>query len=179
MAYMVDIGPALDMFSGRPSLCEWLAIGFLRRVAHAAHCSLGSSVGVPEPSMDLACAEEAFCSFLVAAQQDAGAREPYFAHPSSPLLTRDERRLLRALAAAQAGDEALLDNYLYKLALGSSPRAQLAQAMRALAAALTVQGHRVPSSKAQQVMVPRIAAKARGQGPRQFNAPVPGPMKPA
>jgi hypothetical protein len=147
VAYMVDIGPALDMFSGRPSRCEWLAIGFLRRVAHVAHCSLGSDGGVLEPSMDLADAEEAFCSFLVATQQDVGAREPYFAHPSSPFLTKDERRLLRALAAAQAGDEMLLDNYLYKFALGPSPRAQLAQAMRALAAALTVQGRRISSSK--------------------------------
>ena len=146
---MVNIGPALGMFSGRLSLCEWLAIGFLRRVAHVAHCGLGSDGGILEPSMDLARAEEAFCSFLVATEQDIGAREPYFAHPSSPLLTKDERRLLRALAAAQAGDEALLDNYLYKFALGPLPRAQLAQAMRSLAAALTVQERKISSSKPQ------------------------------
>ena len=128
--------------------------------------------------MDLACAEEAFCSFLIAAQQNLGAHAPHFAHPSSPFLTKDERRLIRAVAAAQAGDEVLLDNYLYKLALEPSPRAQLAQAMRALAAALTIQQCSVPSSKAQQLMAPLKAVEALGQEPEQFNVPVAGPTKP-
>jgi hypothetical protein len=66
------------------------------------------------------------------------------------VLTRDERRLLRALAAAQAADEMLMDNYLYKLALGFPSRALLAEAMRALAAALANQEHWLPVGEVQQ-----------------------------
>lgn len=56
-------------------------------------------------------------------------------------LTRDERRMLRALTAAQAEDEMLLDNSLYKIALDGQLRAGLARAVRSLAAILAAHGH--------------------------------------
>ena len=172
MGYMTKMDSGLDRSSGRPSSGDWLAIRFLRRVAHPAHCSLPSDGNALNVNADSACAEQAFCSFLVAAQRTEGAREPYFAHPNSPLLTRDERRLLRALAAAQAGDEVLLDNYLYKFALGPLPRAQLAQAMRALAKSLSDPQHGSPSSTPRQLTVPLVAFGARSQGREQSDVPV-------
>lgn len=171
MGYMVDIGHGLDAISGRLSPGTWLAVCFLRRLAHPTHCSLVSNGEILESSVELACAEEAFRSFLVAAQQTGRAREPHFAHPNSQLLSKDERRLLRALAAAQAGDEVLLDNYLYELALDPLTRAQLAQAMWVLAAALAAQGHDFPSRKPRQLKVSLIAFGARDQEQEQFNAP--------
>ena len=175
MAYMVDIGRGLSTSSGRLSPGTWLAVCFLRRLAHPAHCSLASNGEVLESSVELACAEEAFRFFLVAAQQNKGAREPHFAHPNSPLLTKDEQRLLRALAAAQAGDEVLLDNYLYKLALHPLTRAQLAQAMRVLASALAAQGHDAPLRETRQLKVSPNAFGARDQGQEQFNVPAARP----
>ncbi|MGE4480304.1 hypothetical protein [Acidocella sp.] len=56
-------------------------------------------------------------------------------------VSKDERRLLKALAAAQSEDAWLLDNYLYKLALAPERRRRLAGAVEALAAALAVQGY--------------------------------------
>lgn len=158
MAYLVEIGPWPSICPGWPSPGEWLAVRFLRRAVHATNCFTGI-VNVGEASAQLARAEEEFCSFLAAARRGEGAREPRLAHPDSPLVTKDERRLLRALAAAQAGDEMLLDNYLYKLALAALPRAQLAQAMRALARALTAQKHR-PPGKASRFMASLAAVES-------------------
>lgn len=56
-------------------------------------------------------------------------------------ITKTERRLLRAVAAAQAENFWLLDNYLYKVALEPRVRHRLAAAMEALAAALAVHGY--------------------------------------
>jgi hypothetical protein len=41
------------------------------------------------------------------------------------VLTKDERLLLKATAAAQADDAELVDNYLYKLALDYQGRCRL------------------------------------------------------
>ena len=109
---------------------------------------------------DLGRAGSAFFSFLMVAQQDAGVREPRLADPDSPSLTKDERRLMRALAAAQAGDEALLDNRLYKLALAPLARVRLAEAVRALAEALAVQQRQRPDMTTRHP-VPRAAARQR------------------
>ncbi len=61
-------------------------------------------------------------------------------------LTRHERRLLRATAAAQAGDPTLVDNIIFALAPGRLLRPVLAEAVERLAAALTALGHRLPPS---------------------------------
>ncbi|MBT1315020.1 hypothetical protein JQN09_24440, partial [Phocaeicola dorei] len=55
--------------------------------------------------------------------------------------TKTERRLLKAVSAAQAEDAWLLDNYLYKIALAPALRSRLALAVQALAAALAVHGY--------------------------------------
>jgi len=62
---------------------------------------------------------------------------------ASPALTKGERRLLHAVAAAQREDAEMLDNYLYKLALDSGVRSRLAEAVTSLAACLAMQGHRL------------------------------------
>jgi hypothetical protein len=51
-----------------------------------------------------------------------------------------QRRLLNAIAAAQAADRELLDNYLYKFALEQKDRARLAEAVEALADRLIENG---------------------------------------
>jgi hypothetical protein len=56
-------------------------------------------------------------------------------------VTKMERRLLRALAAAQAENVWLLDNYLYKIALEPGIRHRLMEAVEALAATLAVHGY--------------------------------------
>lgn len=142
---MVEVGPWLSMRRGQPNPGEWLAIRLLRRAAHGAPCPAGTYAPL-EADTELALAEERFCSFLAAARQGEGAREPRLAQPGSPLVTKDERRLLRALAAAQTGDEAVLDNHLYKFALAALPRARLAQAMWALARGVHRSGVLHPST---------------------------------
>ncbi len=62
------------------------------------------------------------------------------AGPEDPDLTGDERCLLRALAAAQHADEAVLDDYLAHLAPTRGARARLAHVVRALADVLVVSG---------------------------------------
>lgn len=57
---------------------------------------------------------------------------------------RTERRLLRALAAAQAENEQLLDCYLRLFAPSWSVRHRLAVAMEGLAATLAVHGYWLP-----------------------------------
>jgi hypothetical protein len=56
-------------------------------------------------------------------------------------VTKTERRLLKAISAAQAEDMRLLDNYLYKIALMPTVRYRLTMAVEALAAALAVHGY--------------------------------------
>ena len=63
------------------------------------------------------------------------------APPGTLEVTRHERRLLRAAAAAQAEDDGLVDNYLFKLALHPRARPPLARAVTALATTLAISGH--------------------------------------
>lgn len=163
MTHMADVGPWSRMCSGQPSPGEWLALCSLRRMAHTARVSTGTGDAV-ETGIGWAQAEELFCSFLVAARQDKGVREPRLAHPGSPLVTKDERRLLRALAAARAGDEVLLDNLIYKFALSALPRVQLAQAMRALVSALAVRDRLLSLREAPQFTASFAAFKTGGRG---------------
>jgi len=71
---------------------------------------------------------------------DGGLRPPQVGMPGCLELTKDERRLLHAIAAMQGADEELLDNYLYKLALDRAMRRRLAEVVRKLAACLGVHG---------------------------------------
>ena len=64
--------------------------------------------------------------------------------PGCVALTKDERRLLNVIAAAQAGDDVLVDNYLYRLALERAARGRLAEAAMKLAACLAVHGYWLP-----------------------------------
>jgi hypothetical protein len=59
-------------------------------------------------------------------------------------LSRDERRLLRAVAAVQAGQAELADNLLFRFAPSAVVRPVLAQAVAALAATLAAFGHWLP-----------------------------------
>ncbi len=163
MTYMADVGPWLRFYSGQPSPGEWLTLRFLRRLAHMGRFPTVTG-DASETGVGLARAAESFCSFLAAARQGEGMREPRLAHPGSPVVTKDERRLLRALAAARANDEVLLDNYIYKFALSALPRVQLAQAIRALARALAAQEHFLAPSEVPGLMASFAAFEADGRG---------------
>jgi hypothetical protein len=63
------------------------------------------------------------------------------APPGTLAMTRDERRLLRATAAAQAEDDVLVDNCLFKLAPHPRARPPLTNAVTALATTLGASGH--------------------------------------
>lgn len=79
-------------------------------------------------------------------------------------LTKDERRLLRATAAAQAGDLAVLDNYLFRLALDRTLRCRLADAVTRFGAILAVRGHWLTNPGS--VAIPAgalMVARARGR----------------
>jgi hypothetical protein len=65
--------------------------------------------------------------------------------PGTVPLTRHERRLLRATAAAQAEDDELMDAYLYTLAPGQEVRPHLACAVIVLATKLAIAGHWFPN----------------------------------
>lgn len=139
---------------------EWLAIRAWRHPgAVCRDCAQDGGEAV------LARAAEAFRAFLADAQQGGTRRAPRLARPDSPSLTKDERRLLHAVTAAQAGDEERMDNYLYSIALDPASRSRLAEAIRALAAALAAAGHRLPGPPEAQQPIPAPAlpvARAHG-----------------
>lgn len=66
------------------------------------------------------------------------------AEEGTVLLTRHEKRLLRASGAAQIPDPALVDNLIFALAPGREARPFLTDAVRHLASGLTRHGHRIP-----------------------------------
>jgi hypothetical protein len=72
-------------------------------------------------------------AFLVAAPALPGVRAPVFGAVGSVGVTKDERRLLRALAALRVGDDGLVDNYVFRLAIERGARAWLVDALRAFA----------------------------------------------
>lgn len=84
--------------------------------------------------------------------------------PESMALTKDERRLLDAVAAAQAEDSELLDNYLYKLALDYKARSLLAEAVTRLSACLAVQGYWLPKPLGSLVVSGAALTVARVHG---------------
>jgi hypothetical protein len=181
MAGMTDPGSNSGAPPGMLSFGEWLAVWTLRWIVHEPSPSSPDSDGAaPGTYADLLRAEASLRSFVAAARQGSrGVREPRLARPVDPVLTRDERRLLRALAAAQAGNEALLDNFLYKIALDRPLRAVLADGVRALAAALAAQDHRLTMVGAQQRLVPAPAlAVARTHGRALDEITVAWPTRP-
>ena len=167
MTRVTESGSGSEAPPATLSFGEWLAVWTLRWIAFEPSASCPDSDDVARGThADLLRAEAALRAFVAAARQGSrGVREPRLARPVDPALTRDERRLLRALAAAQAGDEALLDNFLYKIALDRAARAVLADGVRALATALAAQEHRLPMAGTQRHLVPAPAlAVARAHG---------------
>lgn len=182
MAGMTVPGFSSSAPPGMLSFGEWLAVWTLRWIVHEPSPSSPDSDGAaPGAYADLLRAEASLRSFVAAVRQGSrGVREPRLAGPVDPVLTRDERRLLRALAAAQAGNEPLLDNFLYKIALDRPLRAVLADGVRALAAALAAQDHRLPTIGSQQHLVPAPAlAVARKHGWTLDEITVAWPARPA
>ena len=128
-----------DLCSGPYGNCQWIAVQSLRRLARPRGAEESGRAALPF-SGEKARAETAFQAFLAAVPLVPGVRAPNLGEPGRADQTKDERRLLRALAAAQTGDWPVLDNYLYKFALDRQQRAGLADAVRALAAALAASG---------------------------------------
>ena len=142
------------------------AVQGLRRLARRGDAEGG---GAPPACPGTARAAAAFRAFLDGADQAPGARAPTLGDAESPVPTKDERCLLRALAAAQRGKGAVLDAHLCKFALDRRLRASLAEAVLALAADGTVLPGRIPPPRCAS---PECAAKRQtismslGQVPR-------------
>ena len=107
------------------------------------------------PCGDTIRAGRALRIFLAVASPDRGSRAPHISRLGRPGLTKDECRLLRAVAAVQADDEKLLDSCIYRIALDRKQRACLAEAVRALAKVLAARGYVLPA-----LPVPSIPAPA-------------------
>ncbi len=129
MSSIGAIHPSPVQLSRAREASAWVAVEALRCLAPDS-ATFGMAYGSPAGARR---ARQAFAIFLVAARTTPGARAPHMAQPGSLAMTKDERRLLRALAAARAGDEVLLDNYIYRFALDLTVRAWLAASLRALA----------------------------------------------
>ena len=138
-------------------ICHWVAAQTLRRLAHQTTCCAEDGRGALPPCDDTVRAKNALQAFLTAASPDRGSRTPHLSRSGRPALTKDECRLLRAIAAAQANDENLLDNYLYRIALNRKQRARLAEAIRALAKALAARGYVLPALPMPSIPALRVA----------------------
>jgi len=135
---------------------ERLAIWTLRRIAEGPSPCLrsggnASSIDSPQgdtpkadvswgPGQDLRNVAVAVRTALDEMGRQGGARLQ-LGCPGSLAFTRHERRLLRALAAAQSGDDERVDNCLYKIVLDREVRRRLATAVTMLAASLAAAGH--------------------------------------
>ena len=145
MSSMASVGLEPDQQSSSPRSCQRAALRNLRHLVRGPATEIDESSDMLPLSAEIVRAEDAFQAFLNAAQQVQGVRVPNLGEPGSLSPTKDEHRLLRALAAAQAGDQAVLDNYLYKFALDRRHRVGLADAVCALAAALAAGGFMLPA----------------------------------
>ena len=145
----------------------------LRRLARRDGAEGGDDALPLSPATARAAA--AFGAFLDGAGRAPGARAPVLGAPGSPAPTKDERRLLRALAAAQAGEGAVLDACLCRFALDRRLRAGLAEAVRALAAALAAGGVVLPPRAPPPVPAPALrVARLRCQTPDNLHVARPG-----
>jgi hypothetical protein len=117
------------------------AVSVIRRSLHGAR---DCKTPVPQKLRALLTDLEAVSTLFRNAQeamlrlQNAGL---LVAPPGALAITCDERRLLRATAAAQAENDMLVDNYLFKLAPHPRARPPLIDAITALAMALGTSGH--------------------------------------
>jgi hypothetical protein len=154
-----DVRHESQRVSATLNVDENLAIWALRRVTGRGwNCDLSCTARPAHIEKELADIADRFrCVF-------GGMCPMRLAMSGSHELTKDERRLLHAIAAAQAEDAQLLDNYLYKLALNRSIRAPLAEAVKSLAACLAVHGYWLPQPP-EAIPVPAAALRlARAQG---------------
>ncbi len=76
----------------------------------------------------------------------------HLGQPGSLVLTKDERSLLQALAAAQLGDEGAMHSSLYAITLDWRARSSLALAVMTLAASLAVAGNWLTDAAAPQYL---------------------------
>lgn len=137
-----------------------IAIGVVRRSFQAAGpCDTRFAAFAPLPAPDLEAVSAAFrrAHGAMIMQHGAGL---LLAPPGTVGLTRHERRLLRATAAAQADDTLAMDSHLFNLAPWHSTRASLAAAVAALATMLGGSGHRFT----QAALPPPALAVARLHG---------------
>jgi len=128
---------------------ERVAVRLLRRMLSSRTTTV-TDERLPEPGIAADALEAATPLMCQAFHRldRSGTTGPQIADPEEPALTRDERGLLDALAAAQHPDDAVLDNYLIRLAPARAPRAQLAEAVRALADVLAASGRLLTSPSA-------------------------------
>lgn len=185
MNSMVVAGLEPGLRSGSQEACQWVAVQSLRRLARPRGVEAGGveaggveaegGRAVLPHSAETAWAEAAFQAFLAAAQQAPGVRTPRFGELGQADQTKDERRLLRALAAAQAGDWPVVDNHLYKFALDRRERAGLADAVCALAAALAASGFVLPALPLPSIPAPALrVAFMHGLGLDEIDVAWPG-----
>lgn len=146
MSSTVSADPMPWLCSGSPEVCQRVAVQSLRCLLRSRRTEVKDDSTILPFCAGLVRAETAFQAFLEAARQIPGVRAPNLGEPGGLNQTKDERRLLRALAAAQAADWPVLDNYLYMFALDRQQRSGLADAVCALAAALTASGFMLPTS---------------------------------
>ena len=140
MSSMVVADAKPGLRSRSPEACQRVAVQSLRRLLRSRSVAAEDDGAALPFSAGMVVAETAFQAFLTSARQVQGVRAPNLGAPGSLNPTKDECRLLRALAAAHVGDWPVLDNYLYKFALDRKQRVGLAEAVCALAAALAASG---------------------------------------
>jgi len=144
---------------------EEIALGALRRAGGAQwRCPLSAAIKPADIERELAGIAADFGKIFNQPAGAGGPRPMQLGVPGCLGLTKDERRMLHAVAATQAGDEALLDNYLYKLALDRPVRRHLAEAVRKLAACLAVYGCWLPRPPSAMPLPGGALAVARVQG---------------
>ncbi len=126
------------------SLPERFALWALRCVDTEPRPCLTGARRVPAGLIaELHAVIRAFRAFQGQIQAQGGAGLRMAAWGSSHL-SRDERRLLRAIAACQAGQTELADHLLFHFEPRSLVRRGLAQAVAALAATLAASGYWLP-----------------------------------
>ncbi len=150
------VAERLGLGSVSHGVCHWVAAQTLRRLAQQATCCPEDGSGALPPCDDTMRAGYALRAFLAAASPDRGSRAPHISRLGRSALTKDECRLLRAIAAVQANDEKLLDNYLYRIALNRKQRGRLAEAIRALAKALAARGYVLPALPMPNIPAPAL-----------------------
>lgn len=139
-----------------------LAIWVFRRGADGHRpCPPHGTVNVPHIARELLGIAGLFTELL---EQPGTIRAMQLGQPFCLAITKDERRLLHVIAAAQTGDDALADNYLYRFALERAARGRLAEAVAKLAACLAVYGYWLPKPAGALTVPGAALTTARAQG---------------